>query len=140
MQESSLFSRASSLRRCCPGSAGDGWSHHPGKAGVSSLLLQGDAHTISLLSTNHSCSTLSEAVIIFVSGDKGRRETGTVCSLFQALKSFWVFGAGRRLRWGMNLNFSVVLLLELEGSISEPINFPFSSGHPERTNKKIPFF
>lgn len=87
------------------------------------------------------CSTLSEAVIIFVTGDEGRRRQAqsapqsTEIPLGVALAgSGGVFGGDKS---EFLLCFFFVFAFGAQRkSLSEPINFLFFSGHPE---EKIPF-
>lgn len=79
------------------------WMDPSSEMQESANFCSGEIHTQFFYSPEFIYSNLSEAVIIFVIGDKRRRETGTICSLFKAraLKSFWVFRAppvGRRVR------------------------------------------
>lgn len=77
------------------------WMDPSSETQESANFCSGEIHAQFFYSPEFIYSNLSEAVIMFVSGDKRRRETGTICSLFKAraLKSFWVFRAptvGRR--------------------------------------------
>lgn len=103
LQESSLFSSAGlqPLVWLCPLAAAMPpctrwrWMDPSSETQESANFCSGEIHTQFFYSPEFIYSNLSEAVIIFVSGDKRRRETGTICSLFKArsLKSFCVFRA-----------------------------------------------
>lgn len=75
------------------------WMDPSSETQESAHFCSGEIHASFFYPPEFIYSNLSEAVIIFVSGDKRRRETATICSLFKgrALKScLWggVFGAG----------------------------------------------